>query len=292
MASARQGSLSARHERSRPRQRPAPAQARLDPGQGAGQRRLHGNQGADAPAQPRHRLRGGGLPEYRRVLDQEARDGDDPRRHLHPRLRLLQRQDRHAARGRSARARACRGRRGRARPHPYRRHLGRPRRSARRRRLAVRQGDRGAAAQHAGDHDRDPDPRFPQQVASRGREDHRGAPRRLQPQSRNGAAPLSDDPARRALLCLAAAARERQAARSVDLHQVGRDGRARRAAARSPSGDGRHALGRRRFPDHGPVSPADPAPRQGRGVRHAGGVQGLCARSPAPRASCSSPPRR
>ena len=30
---------------------------------------------------------------------------------------------------------------------------------------AVRQGDRGAAAQHAGDHDRDPDARFPQQAA-------------------------------------------------------------------------------------------------------------------------------
>ena len=55
----------------------------------------------------------------------------------------------------------------------------------------------------------------------------------------------------------------------VDLHQIGRDGRARRAAARGPPGDGRHALGRRRFPDHGPISPADPAPCDGRGIRHA-----------------------
>ena len=46
---------------------------------------------------PAHGLRGGGLPEHRRVLDAEARDGDDPGRHLHPRLRLLQRQDRQAA---------------------------------------------------------------------------------------------------------------------------------------------------------------------------------------------------
>ena len=61
---------------------------------------------------------------------------------------------------------------------------------------AVRQGDRGAAAQHAGDDDRDTDPRFPQQGGSGGREDHRGAARRLQPQSRDGAAALSDDPAR------------------------------------------------------------------------------------------------
>ena len=57
---------------------------------------------ADAPAQPRHGVRGGGLPEHRRVLDQEARDGDDPGRHLHARLRLLQRQDR-ACRARSIR---------------------------------------------------------------------------------------------------------------------------------------------------------------------------------------------
>ena len=139
----------------------------------------------------------------------------------------------------------------------------------------VRQGDRGAAAQRPRDDDRDPDARFPQQVRSGGREDHRGAARRLQPQSRDGAAALSDDPARRALLCLAAAAGERQAARSVDLHQIGRDGRARRAEARGPPGDGRHALGRRRFPDHGPVSPADAAPRQGRGVRHPAGVRRL-----------------
>jgi lipoic acid synthetase len=38
------------------------------------------------------------------MLDQEARHGDDPGRYLHPRLRLLQRQDRHAARRRPARA--------------------------------------------------------------------------------------------------------------------------------------------------------------------------------------------
>ena len=56
----------------------------------------------------------------------------------------------------------------------------------------------------------------------------------------------------------------------------GRDGRPRRAAARSAPGDGRHALGRRRFPDHGPVPPADSAPRKGRGVRHAQGVRRLC----------------
>ena len=38
-------------------------------------------------------------PEYRRVLEAEARHGNDPRRHLHPRLRILQCEDRDAARG-------------------------------------------------------------------------------------------------------------------------------------------------------------------------------------------------
>ena len=63
-------------------------------------------------------------------------------------------------------------------------------------------------------------PDFRNKAAGRGREDHRGAARRLQPQSGDGAAALSDDPPGRALLCLAAAAGEREAPRSVDLHQV------------------------------------------------------------------------
>src|SRR3546814_6698632 len=45
---------------------------------------------------------------------------------------------------------------------------------------------------------------------------------------------------------------------------------------RSPPGNGRHAVARCRFPDNGPVSPADPAPRQGDGFRHPAGVRCLC----------------
>jgi uncharacterized membrane protein YeaQ/YmgE (transglycosylase-associated protein family) len=44
-----------------------------------------------AREQSRHRVRGGRLPQYRRVLGQEARHHDDHGRDLHPRLRLLQR---------------------------------------------------------------------------------------------------------------------------------------------------------------------------------------------------------
>ena len=87
------------HRHPRPQDHP---QARLDPGQGAELGGLPRDPQADARQAPAHGLRGGGLPEYRRVLDPEARDRDDPRRHLHPRLRLLQRQDRPAQGRRSA----------------------------------------------------------------------------------------------------------------------------------------------------------------------------------------------
>ena len=96
----------------------------------------------------------------------------------------------------------------------------------------------------------------------------------------------------RALLCLAAAARERQAQGAAHLHQVGADGRARRAAARGPPGDGRHALGRRRFPDHGPISPADPAPRRRSRSSSRPRRSTPMRRSPGPRASCWSRRRR
>ena len=167
----------------------------------------------DARAQAQHRVRGGGLPEHRRVLEAEARDGDDPGRRLHPRLRLLQRRDRQARPARPARARACRRGGRRARPGPCRRHLGRPRRPGRRRRRAFRARhprDPRARARHD---DRGADARLPAQ-GGRDRDGRRGAARRLQPQSRNRAAALSDGAAGRALLPFAAPARPGQADRS------------------------------------------------------------------------------
>ena len=144
---------------------------------------------------PAHGLRGGGLPEHRRVLGAEARDGDDPGRHLHPRLRLLQRQDRDAAGGRPARAGAPGRGRGHHGPGPRRDHLGRPRRPAGRRCLPVRALHRGDPRGEPGHHDRDPDPRLPAQAGC-GRGDRRGPARRLQPQSRDRAAALPHRAAR------------------------------------------------------------------------------------------------
>ena len=94
-------------------------------------------------ARPRHRVRGGGLPEHLRVLGRRHRHVHDQRRALHPRLRLLPR--RHPQALGSARRRRAGARRRRRRadgPRARRRHRGRPRRPARRRRRRVRRDDR------------------------------------------------------------------------------------------------------------------------------------------------------
>ena len=91
-----------------------------------------------ARQRPAYGVRGGRLPQYRRVLGEEARHLHDHGRHLHARLRVLQRQDRAARRARCRGAGACRRSDREARPRPCRHHLGRPRRSRRRRRGAFR----------------------------------------------------------------------------------------------------------------------------------------------------------
>ena len=147
----------------------------------------------------------------------------------------------------------------RSRPQAHRDHLGRSRRPAGRRRVPVRALHRGDPCELARDHDRDPDARLPAQGRG-GREDRRRRSRRLQPQPRDRAAALSHRAAGRALLPLAAPARPGQGAGPRDVHQVRPDGRARRGEARDPSGDGRHALGRRRFSHDRAVPAADAAP--------------------------------
>ena len=120
--------------------RPA-APPRLDPGEAALGRELPRPQAPAPRPEPQHGLRGGPLPEHRRVLGPAHRHDHDPRRHLHPRLRLLQRQDRPADLVR--RRRAAPGRRGAlgARAGARRRDVRRPRRPARRRRARLRRDD-------------------------------------------------------------------------------------------------------------------------------------------------------
>ena len=98
---------------------------------------------------------------------------------------------------------------------------------------------------------------------------------RLQPQPRDGAGALSRGAAGGAVFPLAAAAAAGEGARSGDVHQVGDHGRARRGPAGGLPGDGRHARGGRRFPDHRPVPAADAEAPRGGALRDAGGVRRL-----------------
>ena len=112
------------------------AQAALAEGPGARRADLPAAEGGDRGRQPPHRLRGGELPERRRVLGARHGDVHDPRRRLHPPLRLLQRADGRADLERPARAAAGRQPGEEDGPAPRGGHLGRPRRPARLRRRA------------------------------------------------------------------------------------------------------------------------------------------------------------
>ena len=97
-------------------------------------------------AEPAHDLRGGALPEHRRVLGPRHGDVPDPRRHVHPRLPLLLRPLGQAgAPARPARAAPARAGGGADGARARRRHLGRPRRPPRPRRRPLRGDDPRAA---------------------------------------------------------------------------------------------------------------------------------------------------
>ena len=95
----------------------------------------------DPVARPRHRLRGGGLPEHLRVLGRRDRDLDDQRRALHAGLRLLPRRHVSPPAPRCLRARQGRRRGREDGPRPRRRDDRRPGRSRRRRRRGGRPDD-------------------------------------------------------------------------------------------------------------------------------------------------------
>ncbi len=142
-------------------------EAGLDPGEGAGVEGLCRDPGDRAGERPAYRLRRGGLPQYRRVLGEEARDLHDHGGHLHARLRLLQRQDRTAGPARSGRSPPCRAGDRETRAPPRGGDLGRSRRSRRRRRRPFRRRDpRDPRALPGHDH-RGAHARFPAQGAAR-----------------------------------------------------------------------------------------------------------------------------
>ena len=167
----------------------------LAEGAAAGRDDLSQAEEGDRGRQPPHRLRGGQLPEHRRVLGARHRDVHDPRRRLHPPLRLLQRPDGRADLERPARAAARRDPGQEDGPAPRGDHVGRPRRSARLRRLGVRRRRSLDPDDGARVHGRAADPGLPRPGDAAG-EGHPRAPRRLQPQRRDGSAPLSARAAR------------------------------------------------------------------------------------------------
>ena len=157
----------------------------------------------DRGGQPPHGLRGGELPERRRVLGARDRHLHDPRRRLHPPLRLLQRADRQADLERPAGA-AARRQPGQADgAQPRGRHLGGPRRPPRLRRERLRRRDPLDPQARPRLQGRGPDAGLPR-PGDATREGDRGAPRRLQPQRRDRAPPLSGRQARIRLHALGA----------------------------------------------------------------------------------------
>ena len=176
------------------------AQAAVAQGAGAGRAHVPPAEGDDRGREPAHGLRGGQLPQRRRVLGARHGDLHDPRRRLHAPLRVLQRPDGQADLERPAGADAG-GEPGQADgPAPRGRHLGGPRRPPRLRRERVRR--RHPLDPHAGARlqGRGPDARLPRPGDAAGEGDPR-APRRLQPQRRDGAAPVPEGAPRLATSC-------------------------------------------------------------------------------------------
>ena len=117
-----------------------------------------------------------GCPNIGECWEKKHADHDDHGRHLHPRLRLLQCEDRTARPARSGRAGEGRRCRRQARPGACRDHLGRPRRPGRWRRGAFRRRDPRHPRRIARHHHRSADARFPAQGAARWRLSSRRAP--------------------------------------------------------------------------------------------------------------------
>ena len=133
-----------------------------------------------------HDLRGGALPEHRRVLGPRDRDVPDPRRHLHARVPVLLRALGEARRAaRSARAAPARAGGGADEALARRRDVGRPRRPPGSRSSALRRDDPRDQAEAAGGEGRDPHARLPRRRGGGARDRARRAPRGLQPQHRD-----------------------------------------------------------------------------------------------------------
>ena len=224
----------------------------LDPRADAVGRQLPRPQ-APAPRPPaQHGLRGGPLPEHRGVLGPAHRHDHDPRRHLHPGLRVLRRQDRPPDLVRRRRAAPRRRGGGRHASRARRRDQRRPRRPARRRVADLRRDHQLHARASPGHGHRGPHPglRRLRRSAADGHGRPAGHP---QPQPRDRAAAPEAGPQAGPLGPLAVRPSPGQGDGARDRlpgpHQVEPDGRPRRDARRAPGGVRGAARERRRHPD-------------------------------------------
>ena len=249
-------------------------------GPGAGRPDLPQAEADDRRGQPPHGLRGGGVPQRRRVLGARHGHVHDPRRRLHTALRVLQRPDRNPDLERPAGAAPRRQPGEEDGPAPRRDHLGRSRRPAGLRRRRVRRRDpldppTGGRLQGGGAHAGLPRP------GDAAREGDPRAPRRLQPQRRDRAPALPEGAPRLGLPPLRPRAADGEGdGRLRRRDQVGPDGRPRREL-RGDARDLRPAA-RARGPDPhgGPVPAADREPSSGRALLAPGRVRGARARGP------------
>ena len=148
--------------------------------------RLPAAQAHDARPRPRHRVRGGRLPEHLRVLGRRHGHVHDQRRALHAGVRVLPGRHPPPRGARPGRARAG-GRGGRAHgPRLRGGHRRRPRRPGRRRGRGLRRDDRGHPPPHPGRAGRGADPRLQGRRGGPG-DDLRRPPRRAEPQRRDRA---------------------------------------------------------------------------------------------------------
>ena len=217
--------------RGRRRPRRSGAQAGLAQGEGPGRAQLRAAQGPDARARAPHGVRGGALPQHRRMLGAQGRHVHDPGRRLHPELRLLRRRPRHAD-GRSTRSSRCAWRRrssGWGWPHVVITSVDRDDLPERRRR-GVRRLHHRDQAPAARDLGRGADPRL--QGLRAGAPDRDGGPARhpqSQPRDRRAAVPAG--PAGRPLRPRARAAGRR--ARRMAPDALDQDAASSSAWARS-----------------------------------------------------------
>ncbi len=185
----------------------------------SGRRELSRPEGPDRAPAAAHGLRKRGLSQCGRVLESAHRHLHDVGQRVHAPLRILRGAERRAAAGGLRRA----GARGRGRladgSEVRGDHQREPRRSARRRRGAVRHGDSRHPAARSRMRRRGADSRFPGQSGGGGDGDGGGAGR-AESQYGNGAAAVPPGTPGSALRALARRAATRAAGAAPDAHEI------------------------------------------------------------------------